>query len=94
MTILYNSEKHLFLLFSTKGTVWPSVLPFCILSVIITAVGYVAHEHFPYRFDITFPKEAIHSTPVLGGSIDRETRFLVRISSCWSGEDSSEGRMR
>lgn len=41
MTILYDSNNHLTLMLRTKGTVWPGVLPFCLLTAGITVGIYI-----------------------------------------------------
>ena len=58
MTILYNSEDHLSLIFSFKGTVWIAVLPFCLLTVAISVGIYILGEDFYDVIELTFPKES------------------------------------
>ena len=36
MTITYDSKDHFGVIFSVHGTVWPSVLPLCIINMCIT----------------------------------------------------------
>ena len=40
MTVLYDNKNNLRILFSLRGTVWPRVLPLCILTVVLTIVTY------------------------------------------------------
>ena len=44
MTILYDSNDHFKVIFSYAGTVWPYVLPMCIINSIITVALYYLIE--------------------------------------------------
>jgi len=52
MTIIYDSSDHLNVLFNLHGSVWPRVLPFCLLNCLLTIVIYNVPHYFD--IDITF----------------------------------------
>mmetsp|Transcript_10926 Transcript_10926/g.16378 ORF Transcript_10926/g.16378 Transcript_10926/m.16378 type:complete len:313 (-) Transcript_10926:234-1172(-) len=45
MTIIYDSKNHFKVIFSITGTVWPSVLPLCLINVAITLAVYLLRDY-------------------------------------------------
>lgn len=66
MTIRYNSEHHLSLIFAYKGTVWKSVLPFCMINLALSIILFLLKKfHLTIggiHIDLTFPRENGFST--------------------------------
>ena len=52
--VTYNSDSHLSVIFQTHGSVWWSVLPFCLVNVLITYLILLARRH---GLDLTFPPD-------------------------------------
>mmetsp|Transcript_2031 Transcript_2031/g.2718 ORF Transcript_2031/g.2718 Transcript_2031/m.2718 type:complete len:321 (+) Transcript_2031:174-1136(+) len=59
MTICYDSKKHFDVILSITGTVWPNVMPLCLVNTFVTIVVYVLRELDVV--DVTFDP-AGHST--------------------------------
>jgi len=53
MTIIYDSRDHFGVLFKLQGSVWPKVLPFCILNIVITIVLHylLGNTSWDFTFD-------------------------------------------
>lgn len=45
MTIYYDSRNHISVIFAMRGTVWRSVLPFCVLNIVVIFAIYVLNQH-------------------------------------------------
>uniref|UniRef100_A0A7R9Z8H1 Bestrophin homolog n=1 Tax=Pseudictyota dubia TaxID=2749911 RepID=A0A7R9Z8H1_9STRA len=52
--VTYDSDSHLSVLFQMHGSVWPSVLPFCLVNVLITYLVVLAKWN---GIDLTFPSD-------------------------------------
>lgn len=52
--VTYDSSSHVSVLFQMHGSVWPSVLPFCLVNVLITYLVVVAKIN---GVDLTFPAD-------------------------------------
>jgi len=48
MTIIYNTSDHAHVVFNLHGSVWPRVLPFCLLNILITIFIY----NLPHYVDV------------------------------------------
>lgn len=57
--IRYESDSHFHVLFQMYGSVWPAVLPYCIVSVLITALISYLQSHD--IVDLTFASSTGHS---------------------------------
>jgi hypothetical protein len=57
--IRYESDSHVRVLFQMYGSVWPAVLPYCIVSVSITAI--IAYLQSNRIVDLTFASSTGHS---------------------------------
>jgi hypothetical protein len=57
--IRYDSDSHVQVLLKMYGSVWPAVLPFCIISVLITALVYYLQSN--NVVDLTFSSGTGHS---------------------------------
>jgi len=55
MTIIYDSKNHYRVIFRITGTVWPSVLPLCLLNVSLTFVIFMLRENDVV--DVTIPDD-------------------------------------
>jgi hypothetical protein len=58
--IRYESDSHIRVLFQMYGSVWPAVLPYCIVSVTITALIAYLHQS-KHIVDLTFASSTGHS---------------------------------
>lgn len=56
--VSYNSDSHIRVLFGMYGSVWPSVLPFCLVAVVITFVISYLQTHD--IVDLTFASSTGH----------------------------------
>mmetsp|Transcript_22222 Transcript_22222/g.65840 ORF Transcript_22222/g.65840 Transcript_22222/m.65840 type:complete len:218 (-) Transcript_22222:1055-1708(-) len=52
--VTYDSKSHLSVLFQMHGSMWPSVLPFCLVNVLITYLVVLAKWK---GVDLTFPSD-------------------------------------
>jgi len=52
MTVIYDAKSHRDVLFSLRGSIWPSVLPWCIWNTAVKAIVYLLRSHG--SVDLTF----------------------------------------
>ena len=69
----YDSDSHLRVLFQMYGSVWPSVLPYCLVAVAVTYLIYYLQNH--KIVDLTFSTSN-------GTCVDADFQFRIFRSLC------------
>eukprot|EP00816_Leptocylindrus_hargravesii_P002009 CAMPEP_0196817064 /NCGR_PEP_ID=MMETSP1362-20130617/58616_1 /TAXON_ID=163516 /ORGANISM="Leptocylindrus danicus, Strain CCMP1856" /LENGTH=1034 /DNA_ID=CAMNT_0042194615 /DNA_START=82 /DNA_END=3182 /DNA_ORIENTATION=+ len=91
MTIYYDSRNHISVIFAIRGTVWRSVLPFCIMNIAINFAIYILNQHLDV--DVRFEEGGTSMLTIMVAFlvVSRTTSSYMRF---WQARSQVSGLLR